>query len=102
MKAVSSIKAQQISYKRQTCQPWSRRHVPELIQLNQLIKNQQENDGKENISKSEIFWQQQLHLWNKQMRYSGSWRQVMSRDGKNDNQNNSYCEIFQHNLQSYC
>ena len=54
-KAFSSIKAQQISYKRQTCQTWSRRHVPELIQLNQLIENQQENDGKENISKSEIF-----------------------------------------------
>ena len=44
-KAFSNIKAQQISYKRQTCQTWSRRHVPELIQLNQLIENQQENDG---------------------------------------------------------
>ena len=55
-KAIPSIKAQQISYKRQTCQTRPRRHVPELVQLNQLIENQQEHDGKENISQSQIFW----------------------------------------------
>ena len=69
-KRFSRIKAQQIPYQWQTCQTRSRRHVPKLIQFNQLIYNQQESNSEENVSKRAVL--QDLHFGNNRCRRLGA------------------------------